>query len=221
MRQHGSRLFIGLLVLLVSALIISGCAGRKMKRRAEITASLQTVQSDIEYAQLKTRETREALNGVVLSHEADLWQAYETLSDRVNKMSGAGGRLIRHADGMYYRGSSYLVEPEASATECKYPRLSESSGTRPLELGDAFQPIAEESVHVKRAYRAFEFDMTAIRDSLSRDLTPRAVDTMTTMFRKAHVDSDSLKTALEEMLASVQEAKSAPQQGAPAGGEQR
>ena len=205
------------LVLVATALSFAGCAGNRFKLRTTMTASLQTVQGDLELAQLQTRETEAALNELVLSPEADLRQGYEAFSESADKMTGIGARLLQHADGIHYRGRAYLVEPETSATECRYPRLSSNAGTRTVELGDEYDPIDQRTRQVKRAFRALDFDLSMIRDHLSAHLTPKGVETMTVMIKKAQVDVESLDYALQQALVAVQDAKTAQTEAAPEG----
>lgn len=192
--------------LLASTLSTAGCAVLRTQPSAK-TASLQAVQGDLEYAQVQSRETREALDELAVSHEKDLKRAVKAFSDRVGRMTTVGDRLVRHADGMDDQGGSYLVQTEKSATECQFPRLSETAGTRPLELGEAFEPISQGGTLVKRAYREFEWDISRIRDSLSRHATPRGVENITLFIRKAQVDGESLNYALERTLSAVGKAK--------------
>lgn len=192
--------------LLASTLSTAGCAVLRTQPSAK-TASLQAVQGDLEYAQVQSRETREALDELAVSHEKDLKRAVKAFSDRVGRMTTVGDRLVRHADGMDDQGGSYLVQTEKSATECQFPRLSETAGTRPLELGEAFEPISQGGSLAKRAYREFESDITKIRENLSKYPTPRVVESMALFIRKAQVDGESLNYALERALLAVQEAK--------------
>lgn len=215
MRQYSPLHFLNCLLLTCCALSLAGCAGLWGERRDRMSASLQTVQDDLTYTQLQITETQKALEELAVAPVADLPEAYQSLRGEVNKMTGAGARLVRHAEGMHYRGGSYLVESESSATQCQYPRLSANAGTRALELGEAFGPIAEQSKEVQRAYRAFEFDIASINDYLFNHLTPQGIDIMQLFFRKAEVDGESLSLALDRARAAVQEAKAAQSEATP------
>lgn len=218
MRQPGRFNLMMMVVLLASTLAFSGCAWRSSAQRSKPTAALQTVQGDLEYAQLQVRETMEALDELVVVHEKDLEQAFRRFSDRADKVTAVGERLVRHADGMQLRGSSYLVEPEQSTTECRFPRLSDTAGTKPLEIGGAFYPIADGAGYAKRSYREFESDITKIRDLLSRQLNRATLESANAFIRKARVDGESLNHALQQSLFATQDAKTARTEAAPAGG---
>ncbi|QWV95566.1 hypothetical protein KP004_10475 [Geomonas oryzisoli] len=173
------------------------------------SASLQTVQDDLRYARQKTQETRKALDDVRFADQIDLPRAYRAFRDEVNTMSGAGSKLVQHANGMHYQGNAYLVEAEQSAGQCRYPRLSKTSRMPRMELGDAFEPIDVQGQQVQRAYRSFEFDIRTIEEYLSRELTEQGVRDMEIFMRRSEVDGDNLLYALEAELTVVERAKRA------------
>lgn len=208
MRQQN---LCSLAVRIVSAaalLLLAGCA-TWTNWTAPKTATLQNVQDDLTYAQLKARDTRQALEELLFADQADLPAAYKSFAAKLNLMEGAGNRLTQNANGLIYRGNSYLVEAEASAGQCRYPRLSRSAGMPTLILGDAFDPIAEQSAHVQRAYRAFESDLTAVKMHLSRRLTEQGVRDMAMFIRKGETDGESLSYSLDQAMAAVAKAKAA------------
>ncbi|WP_224956698.1 hypothetical protein [Geomonas subterranea] len=209
MRQLNSPHSPGWLAVVLIGISLTGCTSWWGGSRQGASTSLQTVQDDLQYAQLKTRETRKALDDVKFADEADLPRAYRAFRDEVNFMTGAGEKLVQHADGMHYQGNSYLVEAESSAGECRYPRLSRNARLPRMELGDAFEPIAEQGQAVQRAYRAFEFDIGAIEEHLSRELSEQGVRDMEIFMRKSEVDADNLLYELEAELAAVDRARKA------------
>lgn len=209
MRQPSPIHFILLVGFVFSSFCLAGCAGARFNFRADNSASLQTVEADLEYARLQAESTREALEEMVFADPPDLGRAYRDFADKATRMNLVGERLVRHADGMEYQGSSYLVEPEKSATECQYPRLSNTARTKPLELGAAFDPIAAAAISVRRAYRAFESDLSNIRSILSTHQTTKGIEIVDIFIKKAAVDEESLNEALGQAQALVQDAKTA------------
>lgn len=196
------------LILAVSALCIAGCASWT-NWTAPKTATLQNVQDDLQYAQMKTRDSRAALEELLVADQADLPAAYRAFNAKLNLMEGAGSRLVQNADGLRYRGNSYLVEAESSAGQCRYPRLSKSARMPGLVLGDAFDPIAEQSSRVQRAYRAYESDLVAVSSHLSRQLNEQGVRDVELFIRKGASDGENLSYALDEAMTAVDKAKTA------------
>ncbi|MBJ6800198.1 hypothetical protein [Geomonas propionica] len=208
MRQLNSPRPLGQLAVVLIGISLTGCTSWWGGRQGS-SASLQTVQDDLQYAQQKTQETRKALDDVKFADAADLPRAYRAFRERVNTMTGAGEKLVQHANGMHYQGNSYLVEGEKSAGQCRYPRLSRNARLPRMELGDAFEPIAEQGQALQRAYRAFEFDINAIDEHLSRELSEQGVRDMELFMRKSEVDGDSLLYELEAELSVVDRAQRA------------
>ncbi|WP_224982145.1 hypothetical protein [Geomonas agri] len=209
MRQLNSLRPLGWLTVVFIGMSLTGCTSRWVGLRQGNSASLQTVQDDLQYAQLKTQKTRKALEDVKFADQADLPRAYRAFREEVNTMTGAGEKLVQHANGMHYQGNAYLVEGEKSAGECRYPRLSGNAKLPRMELGDAFEPIAEQGQAVQRAYRAFELDIEAIDEYLSQELNEQGVRDMEIFMRKSDVDGDSLLYELETELSVVDRAQKA------------
>lgn len=218
MRQPNQIHFILVIGFVFWSLSLAGCAAGRVTFHANNSASLQTVEADLEYARLQADNTRKMLDELVLADPPDLGRAYREFADRATRMNLVGERLVRHADGMEYRGRTYLVEPEKSATECRYPRLSNTAKTKPLKLGAAFDPIAAAAISVRRAYRAFESDLSNIRSILSTNPTTKGLETADIFIKKAAVDEESLNRALEQAQALVQDAKTTTTAALPDGG---
>ncbi|ACH39316.1 hypothetical protein Gbem_2304 [Citrifermentans bemidjiense Bem] len=221
MRQPNPIHLVLVVGFVFSSLCLAGCAGGRFTFRANNSASLQTVEADLEYARLQAENTREALDELVFANPPDLERAYRDFADKAMSMNLVGERLVRHADSMEYQGSSYLVEPEKSATECQFPRLSNTGRTKPLELGPAFDPIAAKAISVRRAYRAYESDLSNIRSILSTHQTTKGIEVVDIFIKKAAVDEESLTEALEQAQALVQDAEKAAATPLPDGGETR
>lgn len=204
--------------LLAATVSLNGCALFGKGEPTRMVATLQSVQDDYHEAILEIRGAEEALHELTVSEIADLEQAYRAFAESVERMEGAGSRLVTHADEMHFSGASYLVESGKPPTACPYPRLRQPEDAREAELGAYFNPLADEGWGVKRAYRAYQFDLTSLRDVLSTELTPRTIDAMAPIVRKAQADGVSLREALQRALAAAERAKTAAAQAPPVGG---
>jgi hypothetical protein len=194
---------------LATMLLLGGCASIGMGRAKEASATVQGVADDYQVAQLQTAATQEALDGLTISPDPDLKQAFDYFSANKEKMDQVGKRLITHSDGMFYRGTFYFVESGKSLEACAFPRTGRTDDQRSIDLGEDFDAISLAGGGVKRAYRAFQLDIELIYSYLSSNLTPVGIDTMDLMLRKAKVDSDSLQLALRQAFRAVDHAKTA------------
>jgi len=205
-------------LLFATVISLNGCASVTIRQPVKTTATLQSVQDDYQLAKMQTEATNAALVELEVSPDPDLEQAYQTFSKSVERMQEIGERLVMHADAMQFTGAPYLVESEKTGAACVYPRLSTPENRRTAEIGDYFDPVAEKGWQVKRAYRAYQFDIGEIKNHLSGRLTPSGVQAIPQIMEKAKIDAESLQESLERAIAAIEGAKTAQAQEAAAGG---
>ena len=193
-------------LLLVATLALSGCAvlGRS---ETTTTATLQGLQDDYRQAVLQAAATTGALNELTVSDTADLDRAYRRFAEEATRMQEIGTRLLDHAQAMQARGASYLVESEKTATACVFPAGRRPEDRRTADLGGHFEEIARQGWEVKRAYRAYQFDLGQISRYLAHKVEPSAMNAITPILDKSRVDADSLKYALEKVQAALERAQ--------------
>lgn len=194
-------------LFLTAALMLAGCVGTRAGRGSTGGATLQGVTDDYQQALRQTAATEEALLGIVFSPQPDLRQAFGFFSANQQMMEQIGGRLLQHADGMFYRGTFYFVESGRSLEACALPRTGRTDDLRVIDLGEDFDSVSEAGGEIKRAYRAFQFDIEKIHDYLANNLTPAGVDSIGQIFDKAQVDSASLEEALDHGVAALEQAR--------------
>ena len=196
-------------MLFAATASLAGCSVFANRQPAIVTTTLQSVQDDFTWAGLQIEVTQDALEELSSSTDADLKQAYYTFTKVAQDVQETGKRLIIHADEMHFQGPSYLVESEKSTKACVFPSLRKPGDLRTEEMGTYFDAIEEQAWEVKRAYRAFQFDLSQIQSYLSTNLTAKSVDTITPILSKAKVDADSLNYSLARALQAINTAKAA------------
>lgn len=194
-------------MLVAAAVSLSGCAAFTTPPPPPVT--LHSMQADYDQAEIQTEATEDALNKLRTSAREDLPQAYDTFKKGVERMEQIGARLVAHADGMYFGGAQYFSEVEKTGAACEFPRLKTGRYTQPAELGPFFTEISDESWQAKQAFRAYQFDLRQLKEYLGTSLTPRDIDSMRVLFRKAEADSISLEDALERAMNAIDRAKEA------------
>ena len=202
--------------MILAAILLNGCAVMEMAQPQppRLVATLASVQDDYQQATLETAGTEEALNELVVSEPIDLEQAYQVFAESVDRIQQTGKRLITHADEMHFSGASYLVESGKAPTACLYPRLQQPDDAKAAEYGEYFNAISDEGWEVKRAFRAFEFDISQLKDTLSMSRKGNMVQGMTPIIRKAQADGESFRESLADALAAIERAKSVQAQAA-------
>ena len=202
--------------MILAAIVLNGCAvvGIGQRQPPRLVATLASVQDDYQQAALETAGTEEAINELVVSEPIDLEQAYQAFAESVDRIQQTGKRLITHADEMHFSGASYLVDSGKAPTACVYPRLRQPEDAKAAEYGEYFNAIADEGWEVKRAFRAFEFDISQLKDTLSMSRKRNMVQGMTPIIRKAQADGESFRESLADALAAIERAKLVQSQAA-------
>ena len=196
-------------MILAATLPLAGCAVFGKGEPANRTATLQRIQDDYRQAKRDTAAMAEVLNELTVSPALDLTQTFEDAAESVDRMQEIGKLLLAHADGMRFSAGSYLVESESSPTTCVFPRGQKPAGEPADEPGSYFDAISEQSWEVKRAYRAYQFDLRQIKSHLLHDVTPVSIDTIAPIFEKARVDGESLLYSLDRVLVAIERARAA------------
>jgi hypothetical protein len=189
----------------VGALCLSGCVRSETARTPKFV-TLETVEFDLEQAELQMEATQDALHELRISPQQDIPEAYRNFRQSVERMEWLGERVMGHANGMYYFGPGYFIESEKSAVACEIPRLRYKN-VRRAELGTFFDAIAQGTWDSKHAFRSYQFDIEQLRDSMETMQNPRGVETVSMLFGKAKVDSATLANALERAHSAVQRAR--------------
>jgi len=188
--------------------LLTGCAS-SAERKARMSSTLLNVEVDYREAQLRTAATEAALNELAVSADLDLRQSFDAYSFSVDRMEEIGKRLLAHADGMHSRGRDYFAAPPQTpgpGAPKQTEKPQEQRSAAPIENFDA---IAEAGSEIKRDFRAYQFDIKQIHDTLAGNLSPISIDAIAQFLRKAQVDGDSLQQNLTQALDELQRARSA------------
>lgn len=215
----GSRMTRNLAVaalLLSASALVQGCATVGAQGEpSRMVATVASVENDYRLAKLQLPVTDQSLNDLYVADVKDLEQAYGEFAENVARIERTGDRIVTHADQMHYGGASYLVEAGLTPNACLYPRRRIAEDTKSVEFGEYFYPVADEGWEVKRAYRAYQFDISQIRNILAANLTPGSVYGLSPVIRKAMVDARSLDESLSRVIRAIETARSAQAAAAP------
>lgn len=196
-----------LFVTLVSvALLTSGCATTAKKSAATSTATIQTVSDDYRQAQRQAAATLQAVNALAVVEPEDIKPSFAYLKRNVEMMEQVGQRLLRHAEGMFYRGTFYFVESGKSLQACALPSAGLPEEGRSIDLGPDFYPISDAGGKVKDGLQGFLFDVRQIRNMIADNPTPAGVDSAEKFMDKANVDGEFLQLALQSGITALDRA---------------
>lgn len=192
------------LTFLIVAFSIASCTSTNMKRSNEARTSLQTMDNDIKSAVRQLEITGVSLDKLIESGQNDMKEAFNTYSDNVLKIVAIEEKFEQHADEMTVRGADYFEEWQKEGTEYKNPRIQQLSDQRRAELGEVYGLIAENSIGVSEAFKAYVSDVKEIQMFLSNDLTAKGIAAIAPTSEKVVSDGDSLEYALQNMQSAIQ-----------------
>jgi len=200
-------------LILGAALLLTGCATTGNQRSANTRATMK----DVEQVYIRSSEqvdvTRGSLEGIVNPNQPDEKKAFDRYSNDVSKMGNLEKRLNKQGDQMRVQQKDYFEEWRMQGNTYTNPRIQALSEQRRADLTAVFANIAESSVGVKGALKAYMSDLRQIRTYLSTDLTPKGIESITPTVQQAIVDGDNLKEAIKPVLSSMDDARGELAQG--------
>ncbi len=199
--------------LSIAAISITGCASTGMQRSEEASTTMQAVDNDIKLIVTHLDAAGASLEELTRPGQSDVKKAFDLYSDNISKLAEMEKKFSKHADEMKARGKDYFEEWQTEGSKYKNPRIQSLSEQRRMALADIYGQIPLNSIGVKEAFRAYLSDATEIQTYLSNDLTPKGVEAIAPMARRASMDGDNLKYAIKELEMAIERARAEMSQG--------
>lgn len=203
--------------LISSFILIVGCQSSGMERSTEARTSLQTMDDDIQSAIRQLDITGGSLDNLMSVSQSDLNKVFATYSNNVSQIASFEEKFARHAAEMTTRGTDYFEEWQKEGTEYNNARIQQLSDQRRATLGKIYDRIAENSIGVNEAFKAYVSDVKEIPAFLSNDLTAKGIAAISPTSEKVVRDGDSLMVALENVQIAIQGARAEMSQSRPSG----
>jgi flagellar basal body-associated protein FliL len=195
-------------ILIVVALIVAGCASSGMQRSEKATTTMQSMDDEIKLVVVQLDATGASLTDLMKPGQSDVVKAFELYSTNVSKMEKLEKNFAKHAEEMKVRGASYFDEWQKQGDKYENPEIQALSEQRRKELGEVYGKIAENSVGMDEAFKAYMSDVKEIQSFLSNDLTSKGIEAITPISRKAVTDGNNLKREINKLQLSIEAAKS-------------
>lgn len=200
-------------LILGALLSLTGCATTGNQRSANTRATIKEVEQDYARASEQVDVTKGSLEGIIEPSQPDIKKAFDRYSDNVNKMGNLEKRLNEQGEHMRVQQKDYFEEWRMQGNSYTNPQIQALSEQRRADLSAVFAKIAEASVGVKGALKAYMSDLRQIRTYLSTDYTPKGVDSITPTIQQAMVDGDNLKEAIKPVLSAMDDTREEMAQG--------
>lgn len=192
---------------------LTGCATTGADRATRTTNTMQTVENDYKRVSSQVDATNRSLQEVISPNQIDIKKALSNYNANVAKMEKLGEQLDRDSADMRAQGQDYFAEWEKQGATYSNPQIRQLSDERRLQLRETFAQIPEASNDVRGSLHSYLVAIKEIRDYLSNDLTPSAVQGITPVAQKAMRDGEDLKTSVKPVLAAIDHARTEMAQG--------
>lgn len=196
-------------MLIVVVLIVAGCASTTgMQRSEKATTTMQTMDDDIKLVVVQLDATGASLAELMRPGQSDVTKAFELYTTNVTKIEEMEKDFAKHAKEMKTRGANYFAEWQKEGDKYENPEIQALSEQRQAELGEIYGKIAENSVGMDEAFKAYVSDLKEIQSFLSNDLTSKGIEAIAPISRKTVFDGNRLKREINKLQTSIEAARS-------------
>jgi hypothetical protein len=209
--KQGAVLFCA--VLITVATYFTGCSSTGVERSEKATTTMQTMNNDIRFIVAQLSATGTSLSDLTQPDQSDIRKGFDTYTENVNKMSSLEKQFTKHTNQMKLRGKEYFEEWQKDGAQYKNRQIQDLSEQRRQELGEIYGRIAENSVGVKEALRAYVSDISEIQMYLSNDLTVKGIQVIVPITQRVVSDGENLSFAIRSVQTSIDRARLEMAQG--------
>ena len=195
-------------MLIVIVLIVAGCASSGMQRSEKATTTMQSMDDETKLVVVQLDATGASLTELMKPGQSDVVKSFELYSANVSKMEKLEKDFAKHAKEMKVRGANYFDEWQKQGDKYENPEIQALSEQRRKELGEIYGKIAENSVGMDEAFKAYLSAVKEIQSFLSNDLTSKGIEAIAPVSRKAVTDGNRLKREINKLQLSIEAARS-------------
>jgi hypothetical protein len=207
MKQTNQSVFLTFLMLITAVIGLVGCDSTGRQRSKEATTTMQTMENDIKLVAVQLEATGGSLDELMKPGQSDVKKAFSLYTDNVSKLESMDKGFAKHADEMKARGKNYFEEWQKEGDKYKNPQIQELSEQRRLQLGEIYGKIAENSIGVNEAFKAYISDAKEIQNYLSNDLTSKGIEAIATTAKKVVERGENLRIAIKNVQAAIENAR--------------
>jgi hypothetical protein len=207
MKQTNQSVVYLFTLFIIVVLMIAGCNSNGMQRSDKATTTMQAMDDDIKLVIVQLEATGASLAELTKSGQSDVKKAFELYSDNVSKIEKLEKDFAKHAEEMKVRGADYFDEWQKKGDKYENPKIQALSEQRRAELGEIYGRIAENSVGMDEAFKAYVSDVKEIQSYLSNDLTAKGVESIAPISRKAVTEGNRLKNEIKNLQTSIETAR--------------
>ena len=193
--------------LLGTTSFMGGCATTGMDRSAKTSHSIQDVDGEIRKMLVQIDKTSLSLSALMNTEKTDLKKSFNSYSENLGNLESEGKRALKRMEDMKNDSKEYFSEWEKQGTAFANPEISQLSAERRLKLAEVYARVPAAGAGIKSLYLAGLTNLKEIKIYLSNDLTPKGVENIDPVAKKAVQDLEVLKTSLQPVISALDEIK--------------
>jgi hypothetical protein len=207
MKLRNQSLALVTMLLLGTSSLLGGCATTGMDRSVSTSNSIRDVDSEIKKIIIQMDVTTKSLDALVAAGNPDLKKSFNAYSKQLDKLDDDGKRVLKRMDEMKSHSKEYFAEWEKQGVAYKNPEISALSEERRTKLAEIYARVPASAAGVKSSYLSYLTNLKEIKSYLSNDLTPKGIETITPVAKKAGEDMGTLKDSLQPVITALDEIK--------------
>jgi len=196
-----------LIMLMVAAIGLAGCDSTGTQRSKAASTTMQTVENDINLVAVQLDVTGASLDELMRPGQSDVKKAFNSYTDNISKIEKMEKDFAKHADEMKARGNDYFEEWQKEGDKYKNQQIQELSDQRRSELGRIYGRIAENSIGVEEAFKAYVSDSKEIQNYLSNDLTSKGIEAIAAISKRVVENGEHLRSAIKNVQTAIETAR--------------
>lgn len=198
---------VTMLLLGSTSTFLGGCATTGMDRSVKTSNSIRDVDSEIKKIMIQMDATTKSLDALVVAGNPDLKKSFNAYSNQLEKLDDEGKRVLKRMDEMKSHSKEYFAEWEKQGVAYKNPEISALSEERRTKLAEIYARVPAAAAGVKSSYLSYLTNLKEIKSYLSNDLTPKGIETINPVAKKAVEDMGALKESLQPVITALDEIK--------------
>lgn len=165
------------------------------------------MENDIKMVAVQLNVTGASLDELMRQGQPDVKKAFNAFTENISKLESMQKDIAKHADEMKARGKDYFEEWQKEGNSYKNLQIQALSEQRRTELGEVYGRIAENSIGVRDAFKAYVSDSKEIQNYLSNDLTAKGIEAIAPLAKKVVNNGENLRLAIKNVQTAIETAR--------------
>jgi hypothetical protein len=222
-KKNRSRGASGAALLVLTAVLLSGCAGDKPAPKPQAVAeppppkpvSLAQIKTELQEAKAQMQATTDSLNKLHKSGQPDAQANYDAFTGEYLKLKSKSEGVSKRAEEIKGRASAYFAMWDKQAT-VENPELRRQAVQQRAGAERTYNEIVNELELTRMSFRPYMSNLADVGNYLRGRLTPATIGSITDLVTKTNEQSKEVATHVDAIVKSIDSISAATGEGAAA-----